>query len=340
MGYALKTGERLLSQNLITDDVLQQALARQREIGGRLGTHLFDMGVISRYTLANLLNRAHGLPLLRMGEEINARLNVVAMFPRQFALQKNIVPIAASPKRLLIGAMDLPQASTVSDVADLMRKEVIVRILPESLYHQYRRDLLQVPTDFFSNHVDPSKVEERPFLEGFKDEVGRDLILFTAGGITLAYVRRRKGSSAERLGDMLIEDGLVTQAEIENARAKHPRMHVGEALMEDNLIDARTVSRYLSRHAQCATVDPYHPIAVSPDILKLILPGTARKLLILPLAIHEGNLLVLTADPENRLVSQVAGRESGYNIMPIVSPRAIVRTLIERHYPMKAAVQA
>lgn len=335
MSYAIRIGDRLLKQGLVTPEAMNQGLARQQRAGGRIGTNLFDMGVISRYTLINLLNRHHGLPLLVVAEDIHVKPNAIVAFPRNFAVQYKLTPIASNPQRYVIGALDPISPLVRREAESLMRKPVHVTILPESLFHQIRRDYLKIPTDFFQNHIDPSKVEERPFQEGHQQREPRDLIVFEVAGITLAFVRRKKGSTATRIGDMLIEDGIVTQEEIDTALAQNPGMHVGEALMTSNVVDSRLLSRYLSRHYQCATVDPYSPLKIAPEMLKKIHPGTARKFMMIPLAIYEGNLLVLTSDPDNAQAMTVAKTESGHEVRPVVTPRACARWYLEQLYPLK-----
>lgn len=335
MAYAIRIGDRLLKQGLVGPDVIQQGLERQKRAGGRLGTNLFDMGVISRYTLTNLLNRHHGLPLLVVADDIHVKQNAVVAFPRNFAVQYKLTPISSTPHYYVIGALDPISPLVKREAEALMRKPVRTTVLPESLFHQVRRDFLKIPTEFFQNHVDPSKVEERPFQEGHQQREPRDLIVFAVAGISLAFVRRNKNSAATRIGDMLIEDGIVTQPDIDDARAKHPGMHVGEALMTANVVDARLLSRYLSRHYQCAAIDPYTPLKIAPEILKKIHPGTARKFMMIPLAIYEGNLLVLTSEPDNQQAMTVAKNESGHEVRPVVTPRACARWHLEQLYPLK-----
>lgn len=337
MSYAIRIGDRLLKQGILGPDALEEALVRQAKTRGRIGTILFDMGVVSRYTLTNLLNRHHGLPMLVVADDIHVKQNAVAAFPRNFAMQHKAMPISNPAPYFVVGFIDPPSSLVVREIESLVRKPVRVTILPEAIFHQVRRDYLKIDTDFFAQHVDPAKIVERPFQEGHQQREPRDLIVFEAGGVSLAFVRRRKDSAARRIGDMLIEDGLVSQGEIDGALARHPGMHVGEALMDDNVLDARTLSRYLSRHYQCATVDPYSPLTIAPDILKLIHPGTARKFQMIPLAIYEGNLLVLTSDPENPTALMVAKNESGHEVRPVVTPRACARWHIDNLYKLKAA---
>ncbi len=331
--YAIKLGERLLETGILTPEIFDEALVRQAKVGGRIGTQLLDMGVISPYSLTNILNRHHGYPLLMVADDIHVKTNAVAAFPRQFAKAAGFIPISNTRQYFVMGAMDPLGERVVKEVELMMRKPVRVTLLPESLYYQLQRDHMQVATDFFDRHFDPSTVEERPFQEGHQQSVPRNLIVFEVAGIGLAYVRRNKASDATRLGDMLVEDRIVSQSELEGAIARRPGMHLGEVVVEENLVDVRMLSRYLSRHYQCATIDPYVPFKVEPAILKLLHPGPARKCLMLPLAIYENNLLLLTAEPDNEAQLAVAERETGYKIKPVVSPRACLNWQVENSYP-------
>jgi hypothetical protein len=339
MGFAIKIGDRLLKQGAFNAETLEEALVRQKKAGGRLGTQLLDMGVVSRYTLTNLLNRQHGLPLLRVADDIHVKGNAVAAFPRAMAQRYRIVPIANQAQVFVVGAIDPPPLQVLKEIEVMVRKPLRVTILPEAIFYQMQRDVLQIPTDFFANHLDPKKVEERPFQEGHKQKEPRDLIVFEVAGITLAWVRQKKGSTAHRLGDMLIEDGLLTQEELDDCLKRHPGMHVGEALVEDDLLDARLLSRYLSRHYKCATIDPYAPMKIDKEMLKLVQPGTARKYLLLPLAIYEKNLLLLTPEPDNEKLLMVVANESGHQVKPVVTPRACAHWFVENFYAEKKPVK-
>ena len=335
MAYAVQIGERLLTQGILTQESIDLALARQKELGGRIGTQLLDLGLISRFTLSNLLNQQHGYPLLRVADDIHVKNNAVAAFPNKMVQQYKIIPITNLPEVFTLGVIDPPTRQLVQEVEMLMRKPVKLTMLPEAVFHQLRRDQLRIQTDFFDKHLDPLKMPERPFQEGHAQPLPRNLILFEAAGISLAFFRQNKNSTAKRIGDMLIEDNVVTQAELEKSLARHTGMHLGEALIEDNMVDSRLLSRYLSRHYSCATIDTYVPLKVAPEILALVHPGSARKFLFAPLAIYENNLLVLTADPDNQNLLQVAGRETGYTIKPVVTPRVCVKWQIDHLYPEK-----
>lgn len=339
MPFAIKLGDRLLKQGILTPEAMEEALVRQKKSGGRIGSQLLDMGVVSRYTLTNLLNRQHGLPLIRVADDIHVKTNAVAAFPRALAQRYRIMPISNQVHTFVVGCIDPPPAQVIKEIEVMVRKPVRVTILPEALFFQFQRDYLQITTDFFANHTDPGKLVERPFQEGHQQREPRNLIVFEVAGITLAFVRQNKASKARRLGDMLVEDGIVTQEELDAAIARHAGMHVGEVLVEENLIDARLLSRYLSRHYKCATIDPYSPIKIDKEMLKLVHPGTARKFLVLPLAIYENNLLLLTPEPDNEQLLQVVAQESGHTVKPVVTPRACAHWFTETFYAEKKPVK-
>jgi hypothetical protein len=74
----MRLGELLIGQGLITGEDVEAALQRQKQQGGRLGTHLVALGVI---TIDKLLNA------LRGQQEVDATLSMSArMFRRWHTL--------------------------------------------------------------------------------------------------------------------------------------------------------------------------------------------------------------------------------------------------------------
>lgn len=65
----MRLGELLIGQGLVTPEDIEAALERQRQQGGRLGTHLVAMGVI---TIDRLVTALRGL------QEVGATLSMCA----------------------------------------------------------------------------------------------------------------------------------------------------------------------------------------------------------------------------------------------------------------------
>ena len=57
-----KLGETLVRENLITSQQLREVLEYQRVNGGRLGTNLVKLGMISDDVITSVLSRQYGIP--------------------------------------------------------------------------------------------------------------------------------------------------------------------------------------------------------------------------------------------------------------------------------------
>src|SRR5260370_17748188 len=61
-----RLGEILVKENLITADQLKQAMAHQRQNGGRLGTALMKLGFVSDDEITEVLSRQYGVPSINL----------------------------------------------------------------------------------------------------------------------------------------------------------------------------------------------------------------------------------------------------------------------------------
>ena len=61
-----RLGAALLDAGLLTDEELQRALERHREVGGSLAEVLVDMGLLSERRIAQTIEDRFGIPLVEL----------------------------------------------------------------------------------------------------------------------------------------------------------------------------------------------------------------------------------------------------------------------------------
>ena len=61
-----RRGAALLDAGLLTDEELQRALERHREVGGSLAEVLVDMGLLSERRIAQTIEDRFGIPLVEL----------------------------------------------------------------------------------------------------------------------------------------------------------------------------------------------------------------------------------------------------------------------------------
>ena len=110
-----RLGELLLRNGLITDEHLQEALAAQREQGGRLGTVLTSQGAISEADLVEFLSRHFGVPSVDLSQ-IDVSESVIQIIPADVARKYTILPVSKTGARVTIAMIDPTNVFALDDI--------------------------------------------------------------------------------------------------------------------------------------------------------------------------------------------------------------------------------
>lgn len=103
-----------------------------------------------------------------------------------------------------------------------------------------------------------------------------------------------------RLGDMLVETGVITQAQLEEAldKQKSSGMKLGRVLVDNGYVDEEEFLRVLSEQLKVPFVDlPQYPI--NPSVVKSIPEIHARRFRVIALSLAGDSVVVGMADPTN-----------------------------------------
>lgn len=111
-----KLGELLVEAQLLTPAQLQEALRYQRISGGRMGSNLVSLGLISEDTLMDFLSRQTGVPRVDL-RHLEVPPQVLDRIPRRLADQMNILPVAFKEPKSLVLAMADPSDLNALDSA-------------------------------------------------------------------------------------------------------------------------------------------------------------------------------------------------------------------------------
>ncbi len=139
----------------------------------------------------------------------------------------------------------------------------------------------------------------------------------------------------KRLGDMLIEAGIVTPAQIDTALQAQKIFggRLGTNLIEMGLIDDRTLSEFLSRQLGVPRVGYDELNSVDPELLSKIPAKAAMRLGIMPVRIDEdGKLVLAMIDPSDERVISRIEKNVGMKIRPCVTGEAELLYFLEKYY--------
>lgn len=141
------------------------------------------------------------------------------------------------------------------------------------------------------------------------------------------------GPPRERLGELLVREGLVTRDAL--ARAVHEQQHTGHrlgwCLVKTGAIAETELTKTLARQFRMPAVD-LSRFEADPRVLKLVPGDLAVRHLVLPLKRDGRTLTVALGDPANAGVLEDLKFITRYDIFPVVAGEVTLRTLIEKHY--------
>ncbi len=136
-----------------------------------------------------------------------------------------------------------------------------------------------------------------------------------------------------RLGDLLIENGLITQAQLKVAlnESKKSGKKLGETLIDLDYIDEKTIIDVLSEQLGIdkITTDDIHFEKPLKDILPEKL---ARKFKVVPVDYTDNEIVVATNDPTNLFMLDEIGRITRKDIIPAIITKDDLFNALEKIY--------
>ncbi len=142
-----------------------------------------------------------------------------------------------------------------------------------------------------------------------------------------------------RLGERLIESGLITKAQLEEALREQKRSGglLGSNLIRLGHIREEDLLQFLSQQFGFPSID-ISQVEISPDILKLIPADVVQKHKVLPVSRAGSTLVVAMADPTNYLVIDDLKFLTGYNIDVVVAEEGALKRAIDKFYDQSASL--
>lgn len=145
---AIKLGELLLNEKLITPEQLDEALKSQMIFGIKLGSSLVELGFISEEQLCKVLSSKLCVPAVGLRAMSSVAPEVLALIPAELAGKYRVVPIRVDGKKLALAMADPTDFNAIDEVAFVTGCVIIPHIVPDfritsalSKYYQIRGDI-------------------------------------------------------------------------------------------------------------------------------------------------------------------------------------------------------
>jgi hypothetical protein len=133
-GKRLRLGDLLVNERHIEPDDLRDALSFQQRFGGKLGSNLVDLGLITEEALAKFLGVQLNAPCCLSEREINAiPPDVIVQVSRDLAQRYKVLPMAVEKQRLRLIMEDPTDFEVIDDVGFRTGQAILPVVAPEFL---------------------------------------------------------------------------------------------------------------------------------------------------------------------------------------------------------------
>ena len=145
-------------------------------------------------------------------------------------------------------------------------------------------------------------------------------------------------ASAQRLGDLLVTEGLITAEQLEQTLAEQRAsgMRLGYLLVKLGFVREIEITKMLAKQYRVPAVD-LSRFQVDDKIIKLIPSEVALKHTVLPLKREGRTLTVALVEPNNAQVLDDLKFITRCDIFPVIAGEFTLRTAIEKYYEQTQA---
>ena len=262
--YRRKLGDLLLERRFLTLKQLDEALSLQKKEQRPLGAILLDLGFIKESDLIQALSQKLRLSSREIDPE-KLSLEVLRLLPKSLAIRYSVVPLEIQKSgHLLVATADLLTREQVEELERALER-------PVTLCLTYRGDLsLAIRRGY-------ERLEEAPPAAPPSRPVQ---LLLERGLITAAQLQEAlkvQRQSYARLGDILIQDDLVSPARLQEALEKFTSASFGR--FGDFLVRHKYISFEQLQHALQLQTTRFRPLIeviadlnlVDKEIMKTLL---------------------------------------------------------------------
>ena len=126
-----RLGDYLLAEEIINHDQLNEAIEVQCIYGGRLGTSLVELGLVTEEHLAQVLSQQLKLHYIKPELLMNVPPGILNLVPKKLALKYRIVPYHQEGRRLFLAMNDASNLADIDELSFLLDHIIVPLAIPE-----------------------------------------------------------------------------------------------------------------------------------------------------------------------------------------------------------------
>ena len=290
---ALKLGEALVKDSLITREQLKLALERQVIFGGRIGTNIVELGILKERELASFLSRFFKVPAADPSLLGAVDDETVSYITREVAEKYKVVPFKKERNRLFVAMLDPRSMTSIDELRFVTGYDIIPHVVTElrllyalEKYYGTERDLRYISIlgkeEENKSNADEGKEHLKKVREEFANAREKEEII----GILLNESRR----TASRAAIFLLKGD-----KLEGWKGRGLNVENCEITIVPNSVFSDVVNR--KSHYR----GPLLKLPVNEPLIS-VLSGTPQDCLLIPIQIRDKIIALLYVDNGNAAV--------------------------------------
>jgi len=148
------------------------------------------------------------------------------------------------------------------------------------------------------------------------------------------------GKARPRLGDILLQEGLITEAELKEALEEQRRSgeRLGEILVKQGYITSAQLGKALEKQLGIPYVD-LSEVNIHPQVARLIPEEIARRYTCIPVKIEKNWLYVAMSPPISLKTVEEIKLQTGLRIRPLIATRTEILRAINHYFSIEQATK-
>jgi len=260
-----RLGAALIELGHLKDEDLQRALERHREIGGSLAEVIVDMGLLSEQRMAQVIEEAFGIPLVNL-HEVEIDPEVKAKLPAERAKELEAIPFGVDGETLRVAFTNPLDTLRIDEVEDL--------------------------TGMF---VEPYQVLRPSFEYALA-------VNYPELDLEVPPPPKLVPEHELRLGDILIEKGVISKEDLEQALVEQEKSGklLGKILLNKGLIDEKELYQALAEQDGVEFLEKTDHLEPATEATSLFLRTDALRYHAIPVRFNDGVVEVVASDMRHR----------------------------------------
>lgn len=300
-------GEALVKEALLTKQQLDQALKRQVQFGGRIGTNIVELRFLEEDELSKFLSKYFKLPAVNPDQLASIPEEVINSVPREIINKYKIVPFKKDRNRLHTAMLNAKEIKEIDELRFITGYDIMPYVITElrliyalEKYYGIKRDVRFIS---LKDRFDPdAKIEETSV-----DKIKAAFIEVKETDDIAGILINETYKIAARVALFTVKGGKLTGWKARGLETGNFLADVKESPIFSEVLKNKTTYR-----------GPVMKVKGNESLVTL-LSGTPQDSLVLPVVIRERPVAVLYADNGN---SSVLNANVGFLSM-LVSMAAI-----------------